>query len=892
MKRSDAIKEFLSKNTHSDLAGMYRPCMEVQVNVAQDHGDPIKTEHSKSKVYSDNIETWRPFRMPAKAMSEPEDNDCSLDFNPDRFLGVGMTGWNWKDRCSEWVAYDFDSMMGHSDKHAQKLSDEELLNIQKIVSGLPYVTVRKSTSGHGLHLYVTLDSVPTANHLEHAALARAILSMMSGVCGYNFSDKVDIAGGNMWVWHRKMKGTEGLKLIRQGSILKSIPTNWRDHLKVISKSARRVVSDVGVSDDLFAELSGRRSKVKLDDEHLALIKYHQENNLQSWWDADNHMFVTHTTHLKKAHEDLKLRGEFHTIAEGTEFGSDHNCFLFACRSGVWVVRRYGMGTQEHEYWTQDGKGFTRTYFNRDLTLDDIARMSQAIELEMSGYQFKTAKLAMDALKKIRIELKLPPSVQERPMKVRESKNEAKIVMSIQKFESDNASEMDGWLVERGQYKRVVSNTTNGVPDESSMIGDYDNMIRHVVSENNEDLGWMVTSDGIKWRNEPLSHVKLLLLSLGISAKDSGIVLGRCVSQSWMIVNLPFEPEYPGERRWNRSSARFKIAPSTEGESLSYPTWQRILDHCGSSLDGVLKSNPTYSTGGEYLKHWFACLVQHPKQPLPFLALHGDQNTGKSTLHEAFCQFVLAGGYMDGNIALTSKSHFNGELQDVILCILEETNLRDRDVYNRIKEWVTSPNISIHIKGQTPYKAPNYTHWIQCVNDPNYIPVFEGDKRVTVLHVPALPESQLIPRRDLWQLLSKEAPDFLAALLSVELADSRDRLMLPVIESTEKSAVVYSAMTPVERFFTLETLEVPGAMESADDVYRMYLSWAGDTTPIGKNKFGTLVPSKYPRGRVSGTGNQHIYYGNITLNKENPPEPSTPFYSAGITMKRKEDANSP
>lgn len=75
MKRSDAIKEFLSKNTHSDLAGMYRPCMEVQVNVAQDHGDPIKTEHSKSKVYSDNIETWRPFRMPAKAMSEPEDND-------------------------------------------------------------------------------------------------------------------------------------------------------------------------------------------------------------------------------------------------------------------------------------------------------------------------------------------------------------------------------------------------------------------------------------------------------------------------------------------------------------------------------------------------------------------------------------------------------------------------------------------------------------------------------------------------------------------------------------------------------------------------------------------------------------------------------------------------
>ena len=56
---------------------------------------------------------------------------------------------------------------------------------------IPWVTVRKSTGGNGIHLYVFLPDVPTANHTEHAALARAVLGQMSALVGFDFKAKVD-----------------------------------------------------------------------------------------------------------------------------------------------------------------------------------------------------------------------------------------------------------------------------------------------------------------------------------------------------------------------------------------------------------------------------------------------------------------------------------------------------------------------------------------------------------------------------------------------------------------------------------------------------------------------------------------------------------------------------
>lgn len=903
--KSDAIRAFLNAKAHPDLAALYHKGMECQVNVAQGRGTRIEVGGLGSKpgiAFTHEGETWKSFRIPAKAMSDPVDNDSSQSFNFDQHVeGVGLTGWDWQKRKSMWLAYDFDAMMGHSEKHAKKLSECELEEVQKAVTGLPFVTVRRSTSGKGLHLYIFLEGVPTDNHTEHAALARSILSYIAGITGYNFTDKVDICGGNMWVWHRKMIGTDGLKLIRQGGVFPTakVPGNWRDHLTVVGRKSTRTVPKIdGVQQNQFEELSGQRSKVKVDSEHLKLINWLNEAGSPGWWDSDNHMLVTHTHYLELAHKALKMKGEFHTTSTGREAGADINCFAFPTRDGSWAIRRYGgFGTGEHASWTQGSQSWTRCSYNRDLTLDDVARMFRAVEVDTGGYQFSTVKLGCEALLKLGVVVKLPQSLWSRYMRVKDARQEYKLLVMVPEMQGDpTGEEMDGWMVERKFHRRLYPNPKSGVPDESISLGDWDDCIRHIISENGEDLGWVVCTEDGTWRHEPVNHVKLFIGSKGVGRKDIDIILGQAIGQAWIIVNQPFQPEYPGDRQWNRSSARFKIAPTLDGEALTYPTWMKLLSHSGGSLDGVIKDHPWcksngITSGADYLKLWFACLIRHPQQPLPYLAFYGPQDSGKSSLHEAFCQLILDGGYMDGALALVSGGNFNGELQDSILCTLEEVDLRKGPIYQKVKDWVTAAQISIHIKGQTPYKAPNFTHWIHCVNDRDFIPAFPGDTRITMCLVPALNNEQKIPKRDLWTQLAKEAPDFLAALLSLDIPDSRDRLMIPIIRTSDKEAAEYSAMNHVEQFFQQFVHKVPGALSSIGELHEAFKTWVADPVEVenwGKIKFIRALPQDIIKGRVSGLtgeGKQWEYLGNVHLNPNHKPEKGTPWIPKGLYMVR-------
>ena len=179
MKKTEAIKKFLQIYAQPDLAEMYNFGMECQVNVRQGKGDPVSGQFmgKEWRGYSDGYVTWKPFRIPHKAFSEPEFVDTEQSWDMEEHLeAIGMTGWDWVHRCSRWMAYDFDALVGHSDKHLAKLTALELQAVQDAACELPYVSVRKSSSGNGLHLYVEVDQIPTANHHEHAALARAACS--------------------------------------------------------------------------------------------------------------------------------------------------------------------------------------------------------------------------------------------------------------------------------------------------------------------------------------------------------------------------------------------------------------------------------------------------------------------------------------------------------------------------------------------------------------------------------------------------------------------------------------------------------------------------------------------------------------------------------------------
>jgi hypothetical protein len=783
-----------------------------------------------------------------------------------------MTGWDWYNKVSRWVAYDFDSIMSHK----QGLTTQELLSIQEEALKIPYLTVRKSTSGNGLHFYIFLDSVKTNNHNEHQALARAILGQLAAETGYDFSNTVDVCGGNMWVWHRKMtKENEGLKLIKQGGLLTKIPANWKDHIKVVSGSRRKnmpqvieqQVENISNLDKTFMELVGQYIREQLDEEHKKLISYLKQIDAVWWWDQDNNMLVTHTTHLKETHENLNLRGIFNT---NSSHSSPHNCFCFPLRRGGWVVRRFTPGVQEHESWDQDGSGWTRCYFNTDPNLSTASRNHEGIEHPSGGYVFREAEQAQKAALALGADLNLPNWALSRESKLKTHKD-GRLTVEINKESDDNPEKMKGWVPEGRKWKRIFNTYINNTLDSPDQRN-YDDVIRHLTTEDFNDCGWVVNSDNA-WVEEPLNHVKLALRSLGLMDKDVQAILGDNIFKRWTIVNKPFQPEYPGDRQWNRNACQLNYIPSKE-DKLHFPTWRRILEHVSYNLTPALENfqwakDNGILTGYDYLKCWVASIFQYPHEPLPYLFLFGPESSGKSIFHEALSLLVTFNGYRRAEQALLSQQGFNAELKSAIICVIEETNLsqRTKTAYTRIKDWVTSPFISIHPKGGTPYLVRNSTHWVQCSNDITYCPVFPGDTRVTMIHVNHIPENKWENKNDIFIKLKKEAPDFLGELLNLELPKSPDRCRVPVIATTEKVLLQKQNQDALEEFINEFCHHAPGFKIKFSDFYERFFKWL-DVTETGdwnNRKVGRSIPLPFVKGR-SRKDNQ-FYIGNMSWQPE-------------------------
>lgn len=878
--RTHAIKAFLAAKTHADLAALYTPAMECQVNVAPDGADRIEGEYQGKKWqgWTDHVQTWKSFRIPRNASTNPEYHDSWMTFDLVAHAeGIGMTGWDWERRLSKWVAFDFDAITGHSIKHSKKLTVEELATIQQSLQEIPWVTIRKSSGGQGLHVYVFLNPVITQNHNEHAALGRSILGHLSALSGVELSTQVDNCANNMWVWHRKMQGTGGLELLKAGIPLEKVPTNWQDHVAVISGHRKttlpRFIAEESTDNDAerwFLELAGQSNRISLDADHCRLIKHLGDS---AWWDSDHHMLVTHTFYLKQAKEALKLKGIFETIATGSEAPTDKNCYLFPMRRGSWAIRRYSMGVQEAPSWDQDGKGWTRCYYNMDPTMATAAKSRGAIEdPKDGGFVFNEAELAIEAARSLGASVpEIPVGLRTQKAKLKQHRD-GRLMMEI---EGDTnavaARDMTGWLHARKKWQRLF-NISVATPIEIE-ASNHDDLIRHLVTATNDDFGWVMRGDGDSWRSEPLVHIQKGLGAMNLKPPEINDIVGAAILRCWKLVNKPFQPEYPGDRTWNRGAAQFRYVPSQQ-DNLTYDSWMKILNHIGSGLDDAIKHNPWAKANGlikgaDYLKLWIASLLKEPLEPLPYLFLHGSQNAGKSILHESL-SLLFTKGYIRADTALINPQGFNEELASAILCVIEELNLRkDKNAGNRIKDWVTARDISIHPKGRTPYHIPNSTHWIQCSNPSSYCPVFPGDTRITMIYVQDLDPIEMIPKKQLIPLLEKEAPDFLAAMLRLEIPPSNDRLNVPVIVTADKHEAERTNMTPLESFLSERCFGLAGHRIKLSELYDVFVA-SCDPSDLGfwtKNRFSRELPPHFPKGRARESG--QFYVGNISFSNDKP-----------------------
>jgi hypothetical protein len=887
MLKTEAIKTFLTNRTHEDLASLYHHGMEVQVNVAADGGTRHQMESGfrgkKWLAYSDaEGATWSSFRIPHNASTDPVYDDSPISFNLAKHVeSIGMTGWNWVDKCSCWVAYDFDAIMGHSPAHTVKLSPDELSRVEKLAGELPYVTIRKSTSGSGLHLYVFLDPViPTSNHNEHSALARAILAQMSLDVEFDFSNSVDTCGGNMWVWHRKQEAPDcgGLDLIKQGIPLDTVPKNWEVHLDVIEHRKRKAsitVFDDKNEQDSYNDFAEQHPHTKIDQEHKQLIrKLESYSDWETYWEPEYNRLVTHTLALKKAHQELNIYGIFETSSSGS---TTKNCYCFPRPRGSWAVFRFGKGCSEDPTWARDADANTHCFFNRPPTIRSASCFFDGVENLKGAYEFNKSKEAKDALKKLGLEIEIPPYLEDKPAQLKELPD-GRVVFEIDAKGVMANSDMKGWLISNNKVSRIFEKPVSRTSEEENAVTEYDQMLRLTVNTDGSEMGYHYLPPGhSKWLILTKETIKDALAQRGFSTNETRPLFGTCANNPWTVVNKPFQGEYPGNRQWNYEAASlaFPLKPSTD--NLYFPTWMKILSHVGKNLTREVKEDAWCQengilSGGDFLKVWCAIMFQNPYIRLPYLFFYSPiQHTGKSTFPESLAM-LMNRGYVKADMALSQQ--FNGELRAAVLCSIEEMNLTlNKDAYNKVKDYVTAENLSIRAMYTPQGHCINTTHWIQTANHLHFLPIEPQDTRIIVCLVDEIDRTDMLTSVELKTKLRKEAPDFLTELMSIELPPPPPgRMGMPVIRTEEKMRAEKNKESRLESFLRESTYPVDGAILTVEEFNDAFIASLDPSERMNwpKSRISREMPlERFPKGKSSSFSNR-MCYGNLSFTPHTKP----------------------
>lgn len=817
--------------------------LETQTNVSADGGDPVE---GRRNTWTDGLQTWFHIRIPKNAMTEPEWNDYELRWPPELHAeAIGSTGWEWKALRSRWVGFDFDTITGHA--KGVGVTDEELQRVREKAEALPYVEVRRSTGGKGLHLYVLFDDegIPTANHTEHAAVGRCVLGMMTAEVGFDFSSAIDACGGNMWIWRRDItRETQGLALLKAATkvlSLSDLPANWRDHIAVVTRRTNKVKLQgvTGDNVDPFDELTSARRIIPLDDTHKAIIQALMDSGFSTLWIQDHHLLQTHTKALEKLMNDAEARGKFglvghfQTNSPGTD-KTTPNCFLFPLNQGGWRVYRFSPGVNETDTWVQDGAGWTTCYFNRLPDVDIACRSYGGVRIEgKQFYTFPSGHDAIHAAEALGQKLDIPVDMRDREVQIRVNGSYLTVYLTKDK-KTDDSKTMKGWVKKRDYWVRDLDKKIQ--QDDTSDIGivDYDNIIRSMRSPAGEVAGWFYRTDGGDWSYTSASQIKLILQGKGKPKNEAEVIMGQCAGNPWKLVSQPFQDEYPGGRCWNQGAPQLAFVPVQLGddEQPQHPHWDLILNHVGTELTPVLQKHGWgvkhgVITGAHYLLLWIASLIRDPFKRTPYLFLHGNENSGKSIFYEAI-SILMTKGVIEANKAITTTGDFNGELAGAVLCYIEEIDVAHHKVaLPRIKNWTMAEYMSIRQMRRDQFSLANTTHWVQVANHREYCPIFGGDTRITAIQVPDLLPEQDIPKEDVLKpALRAEAPHFLHTLLNVYIPPAAGRLALPVIETDSKLEAIELRRDLLDDFITArcERVEDESAVVNAAIFYDAFLKW--------------------------------------------------------------------
>jgi hypothetical protein len=873
------------------------------------------TKVADSPMYECDGEKFGPQRWPYNAKTTPSYSDPPIQYIIDkRMRAVGSTWWDWKNKRSIGLGFDFDSLIDHNE--AVGIPQHEIDKLDHIDA--PWLEVIRSTRGNGRHIYIWFDpdNAPrTVNHDEHSAVARSFIPLIARATGMDIEANVDCCGSVLWFYHENAtKENQGYALVKPATQILTadhVPPNWRDNLEVVSGGRSKVrvqgwaADGTKTSGDELDEMTQAHAQIELDDVHLQILEDLEGTGHSSLWVHDHHLWQGHTAGLKQVFDDWAdrgspMRGLFDTNSMDSDPGKP-NCFMRPKDKGGWDVYRFGDGTQEAPIWDTQGK-WTHTTYNYQPTLKQICLAAGGYEGtdEKQGFMFSTQDELKIALQYLGCgEMVVPDKSVGRSLSLHSGQG-GKVILVISKERSDQPADFPRYVKSPRGWEICLWDaieTSDAEQQEEQLWSELDDKLRVLKLIETSPSGavksasfdsWVIQDDSVAWVTHPRENVKSFLMNLGFAKPDP--ILGGAVFKSWALVNEPFQPEYPGGRVWNRDAAQFRYAPVdlSEGEFPHHPHWDMVMEHCGCDLDQYI-AELTWpkewgiETGGDYLKAWVACMLRNPYGKLPYLFMYGPQGGGKSSFHESVA-LLLTRGVVKADRALTSQAGYNGELRDAILAVVDEVDISKAGmtVYNKLKEWTTGLTLSIHAKYKQVQEVTSTLHFVQMSNSRSSLPVFPGDTRITAFNVPSL-ESE-VPKDLLLSKLKEEAPAFMRTMVDMEIPDASSRLMIPIIETQGKADAAAGNLNEVEAFINEKCFPVPGSAVTFKEFKDKFIATLEDYQMMewGESAIKKTVAERFPIGRAKGNT---TVVGNISFTE---CEPSVPYVKQGQRLVRESE----
>ena len=795
MKTREAIQNFLS-NREADsphLIPKWSVDLETQVMTTTD-GQLLD---DRPGVYTDNgKEEWKNIRWPYQAGTDPQYTDPTLKFSPEkRVERVGTTWWNWVEKKSIGIGIDIDYQEGHAATTTTN-SDDEIENIVNKLKGLEYVTIVRSTGGKGLHVYVFFENCPESrNHHEHTIVARKTLELISQDIGYDLKSHVDCVGAVFWIWSKSSPADHpGFSMVKEGTYLDA------SRLAAINLPTPSVRGSNPTDFEL----------VELSEAHKRILEAVSRQPFYFNYRPDLNLVHTHTCAIKAAVEDLAAAGEpIHGTFVTSSSASDPmtaNCFMAPQADGSFRVIRFGQAQHEPSWEFKNGKNYCP--LNESVSYQEV----------LSGLgTFKAGKYSLEeaAVRELAESLG-EPIVGNVP-------NDVWAVLIDSGIELYSKVAADGWVPAGDKkYKKVLTVDQPVTTFRTRILRRADDQIRFVTVDGSI-RGWYSKTESGEWLlHKHFSDINCI--ARGIFGEFVEQAHKIMMESPWNMVKIPFESEYPGNRRWNYNAPQLAVEPTESGGD--HPHFDLILNHIGDDLNIAVEANDWCRkagifTGADYLRTWLACLIHHTQQPLPYLFLSGPQNSGKSIFHEA-AKLLFTAGITSANSAITS-SH-NGELAGCFLVYIEEKDLADKrhNAYERIKEWTTGRDLMVHEKYMTPYMTPNYLHFVQMANSTGHLPLDDGDTRIVAIDVPALKKP--VPKAILEKALLEEAPRFVRTLLNTIVSPPVDRLRIPALRTRTKELMERRAMTTLMAFASENLFPASGYKVSIPEFIEAYKSY--------------------------------------------------------------------